>query len=408
MLRYKRRSLITASAIAAGILFSIYADGLLTGLDRESSLNMMQYETSGAKVYAAGYFPERKTYPADHRITREQRNSFSKWLETAFPSVSATPRYSAVCELVFSTADGLTGSLNGLLYGIEPESDRRVFDTYRCVETGTWFSSSDGAVLGSGIAHDLGVSAGDYITVQCRGQGGFIQTMDVPVTGIVRTGNPVVNETAVYMNLDYLDDMLELDGSVTEFCLNLGTLERQPARFTKFRKAFDASGLNGLETYSWQELAQDVIALQKTKSSISGLMIFFMFVIAAVGVSNTILMSVAERKNEIGMLKALGYSSRYVKLLFMAEGFFIGVIGCLIGIFAAVPLTWYMVRYGIDFSGMMNGIDIGYRVSLVMHSCWHAAGFIFIPLGALLVASGSALIPTHRLLAKEIAAVFRS
>jgi ABC-type lipoprotein release transport system permease subunit len=416
MLRYKRRSVITAAAISVGILFSIYVDGLLVGLDQESSVNMMEYETSGAKVYAGGYFEERKTYPVDFLISRTQCVSFEKWMNSTFPAVKYTPRYSAVCELVFSSSNGLTGSLNGLLYGIDPESDSAVFGTSRCVEAGSWFhrktagtgESADGVVLGSGIAHDLGAATGDYITVQCKGRGGFIQTMDVPVTGIVRTGNPVVNSSAVYMDLRYLDDMLELDGAVTEFCMNLGTLEQQLARFERFRRSFAASAPPGLSAYSWQELSQEVLALQKSKSSISGMMIFFMFVIAAVGVSNTILMSVTERRNETGMLKALGYSSGYVRALFMAEGFCIGVLGCIAGVLVSVPVTWFMVNYGIDFSGMMGGIDIGYRVSLVMHSCWHAAGFIYIPLGALFISSCSALIPTHGLLKKEIADIFRS
>jgi ABC-type lipoprotein release transport system permease subunit len=417
MLRYKKRSIITAVAISVGILFSIFVDGMLTGLDLESSVNMVNYETSGAKVYARGYFEERKVYPVDFLITRAQRASFKKWMGTEFPSTDYTPRYSASCELIFSSSDGLTGSLTGLLYGIEPESDSTVFDTSRSVETGAWFNSKkgdivqnhqDGAVLGSGIALDLGVTVGDYITVQCKGRGGFIQTMDVPVMGIIRTGNPVINSTAVYMDLQYLDDMLELDGAVTEFCMNLGSLEQQPARFSRFRTLFASSAPQGLDVYSWQELSEEVLALQKTKSSVSGMMIFFMFVIAAVGVSNTILMSIAERKNEIGMLKALGYSSGYVKRLFMAEGFFIGVLGSVIGVLVSVPVTWFMVHTGLDFSGMMGDMDIGYRVSLVMHSCWHIEGFIFIPLGALLIASLSALIPTHSLLRKEIADIFRS
>ena len=179
MLRYKRRSLITAAAIAIGILFSIYIDGLLVGLDRESSENMIRYETSGAKIFASGYFSERKTYPIDFLITGTQRMAFEKWITEFISSLIYTPRYSVACELIFSNSDGFSGSLTGLLYGIDPLSDKKVFDTYRCVEQGTWFAtdrrtesddfsksnSSEGVVLGSGIAHDLGVSINDYITV---------------------------------------------------------------------------------------------------------------------------------------------------------------------------------------------------------------------------------------------------
>ncbi len=416
MLRYKRRSIITAVAISVGILFSIYADGMLVGLDKESSVNLMSYETSGAKIYADGYFEERKMYPLDFLITGKQQIAVEKWIKKEFHSIKYTPQYTSVCDLIFTNTKGINGSLNGLLYGIEPISNSTVFDTYHTIERGTWFSLKqkinktdiEGTVLGSGIAHDLNISIGDYITIQCKGRGGFVQTMDVPVIGIVRTGNPVVNSSAVYMDLGYLNEMLELNGSVTEICLNLGSLEQQPGQFKNFKKNFDISFFSGVSVYSWQKIAQDVLALQQTKSSVSGMMIFFMFVIAAVGVSNTILMSISERKNEIAMLKALGYSSLYVKILFMAEGFFIGILGCIIGILVSIPVTWYMVNYGIDFSGMMGDIDIGYRVAPVMRSCWHFTAFIFIPLGALVIASFSALIPTSGILKREIADIFRN
>ena len=49
MLRYKRRTLVTSCAVAFGVMFSIVFNGFLAGMNNESTRNLIDYETSGAK-----------------------------------------------------------------------------------------------------------------------------------------------------------------------------------------------------------------------------------------------------------------------------------------------------------------------------------------------------------------------
>ena len=66
--RYKKRTLVTASAIAFGVLFTILLDALVFGISNESEINILEYETSGAKIFAGGYFEKIKTLPMDFLI----------------------------------------------------------------------------------------------------------------------------------------------------------------------------------------------------------------------------------------------------------------------------------------------------------------------------------------------------
>src|SRR5262249_30453 len=55
-------------------------------------------------------------------------------------------------------------------------------------------------------------------------------------------------------------------------------------------------------------------------------------VVASVGITNMMLMSVMERTHEIGLMKAVGARDRHVLLLFLSEGVVLGAVGGLIGL----------------------------------------------------------------------------
>ena len=57
--RYKRRTLITAIAIAFGIMMYVFIDSMLLGAEYESVRNLKWYETSSARIFASGYWQER-------------------------------------------------------------------------------------------------------------------------------------------------------------------------------------------------------------------------------------------------------------------------------------------------------------------------------------------------------------
>ena len=69
LLRHKRRTIITFSAIAIGIGLTIFFDGWLLGADTESIKNLVKYETSHAKIFAANYYEEEEYLPLNKNVS---------------------------------------------------------------------------------------------------------------------------------------------------------------------------------------------------------------------------------------------------------------------------------------------------------------------------------------------------
>lgn len=408
MSRYKKRTVITAFAIAVGVAISIAVQALLVGLDQDSFKNLIWYETASAKVYAPGYFKERRQYPIENLIPASERLSLERTLDAQ--GVLYAPRYQSMAEIFFlEDTFPTTGSLTGIVYGVDPIRDAEVYKIASSVDEGDWLApGEEGVVLGSWLAYDMQAEVGYYVTIQCKGKGGFVQTMDVPVVGIVQTDNPVVNTTAMYMDLDYLDEMLELEGDVSDYSLSLPSLSalhgaKQVGRLLpRLQK-----NLSGLEVYGWEQVAEDEVSMSRTKSTASNLLLIFLFIIAAVGISNTMLMAVMERKDEIGMLKTLGYSRKHIEFLFVSEGVFIGLLGSVVGLVAGIGLTYPLVVHGLDFTSLFEGVNIGYRISGIMRGAWDVKSCLVTAAGALVVSAISAWFPVRKIARTEIAVIFR-
>jgi len=398
--RYRKRSMITASAIAFGVLFSIIMEGILIGSNTDTERNLRDYETGEGKLYASGYFKERSMLPLDFFIERKDRDA----IETNAKDIPITSRTNLSSELYFNEDFfPVAGSVTSVLTAVDPAKDARVFRTALKVDSGRWLKAGDtGVVIGSWLAEDIGAKIGYVVTVECRGRGSFYQTFDAEIIGIVKTDDPVVNRNSVFIDQVYADSLLALGGAVTEYTF----------RSSESGARLDALGAKiadgtGVEFYNWKKVAEEVMKLLNGKQSNGGIFLFFIFIIAAVGITNTMLMAVMERKSELGMLRALGFDKAYIRTLFLMEGFGIGLLGTAAGLILGCAVNLFLVRYGIDFSGLFRDLDIGYRLTGVIRSTWDFKSIMQTAIGALVISTVVAWFPSGKILKDEVADILR-
>jgi putative ABC transport system permease protein len=94
---------------------------------------------------------------------------------------------------------------------------------------------------------------------------------------------------------------------------------------------------------------------------------FVVMVVAALGVVTALLISVLQRKREMGLLRAIGASRSQVVRSFQAEAFLMGVIGTLIGFLVGIPMEWYVLKVLIlQESGFLFAVHIPWAESLVI------------------------------------------
>ena len=114
-------------------------------------------------------------------------------------------------------------------------------------------------------------------------------------------------------------------------------------------------------------------------------------IVAAVGITNTMIMSVLERSHEIGVMKALGARDRHILLIFLVEGAVLGVAGSLIGLL----LGWLASIPGDSIAKSIMEPQTQTRVkgTLFLFPLWLVVG---VPLLVSVITTLAALYPARR------------
>jgi ABC-type transport system, involved in lipoprotein release, permease component len=400
LMRYKRRTAITAVAIAFGLMMYVFVDSLLLGSELESMRNLRWYETASLRVYDTAYWEDRYFLPLDASIEKAQEILDLLKAE----GIAATERTLFAADMILYQEDfGEDGNVSVQVTAINPDTD---FEVYRFEDTlveGRFLESGemDGIVLGSWFAEDIGAKVGYWVTLVTRGKGGFYEAFDMEVVGIINCPNPNVNRSLVMMDIQAADLYLAMEGSASSIDILLPEKSDLNAIVGTLQPKLQAIDAN-LAVYTWEDLARDYLAILEAKQGGTGMILFLVFIIAAVGVSNTMLMAMYERMRELGMMRALGMRDRDILLAFLFEAGGIGLLGSMVGILLGCLANLYLVNVGFDFGFMFRDMDIGFRIQNVMRGAWSMPTLIKAFASGIVLSMLVAFFPIRRALKLDI------
>ena len=208
--RRKRRTILTAAAIAIGIMYFVMFDSLLTGADRDAQINTIDFETGHLWVGASEEGDTTFARPTlDNTIPSGQ--TLAKPIAELAGVAGSTPRLVFPASLI-AGLDELP--ISGV--GVDPEADPQVFRVSQFVTSGRWLEpGEDGVVLGKRIADLLQLEPGDMVTVRTQTAQMAFEALDLLVVGTVETPHPLVNQSQAFMPLDVAQAAVGAPGSAT-------------------------------------------------------------------------------------------------------------------------------------------------------------------------------------------------
>jgi len=226
-------------------------------------------------------------------------------------------------------------------------------------------------ILGVSVAEKFGLTVGDTYRLRqdAAGREAGKDDADMKVVGVLeRTGSQ--DDGFVFMPLHTLQDIFKLPGKIVVVLVRSRKID--PASMDRVTQDLRALGGN-MNIFPLSELLNNATQLMQVTRVFVLAIVFVAIAIGAVGVLNTILMAVFERTKEIGMMKAIGASSRDIFALIWTETVLICSVGGLVGVCIAVVsargIEWFLRKaLASQFSELPDTTLIGISGSVII-SC---------------------------------------
>lgn len=302
ILRRRLRTLLTLCGVAVGIAAFVSLVGFSNSFEAEW---LKLYQATGTDLVV---------------VRGTSVNSAIE--EAAGARLRALPEVADVVPVVVNFVD-LTTEINAVIYGWDEHSYE--LEPLVMLEGRRFRGNEAGLMLGEVLAESLGKHAGDSVEFQ----GASFQ-----VVGVYR-GVSAFETGGALMPLRQAQELSDLGRNVTAFNLRLRELttgEDPDARTARVRKQIETL-LPGVKAVGASAMARNNQVVVLARSMAWGTSLIALLV-AALGIANTMAMSVFERTREIGILRALGWRCQRVMRLILMESAVLGVVGGLLGVVA--------------------------------------------------------------------------
>jgi len=252
-------------------------------------------------------------------------------------------------QALFTTPGG--AAQGGLLRGVDFNAAGMAADIRSQLRVGNLAPLARGEpsiLLGRELARNLGVVPGDLITA-ISPQGALTAVGMLPrmrryrVAGTIEIGMYEYDSTTAYVALPVAQEFAGLGDRVTgvEVKLDDPFAARQIGRAIATRLGWP------YWVRDWMEMNKNLFAALQLEKLALFVIVTIIVLVAAFAIIGHLVLLVAEKRKEIGILKALGAPGRSITTVFFTVGMTIGVVGTVAGSLAGLGLMWIQNTYKI-------------------------------------------------------------
>ncbi len=333
----RTQSLLTLAGATIGVAAFVFVSALIIGLqvnliDRtlgsQAHLTVSTEEPPPRPLHVGGD----RLYARRVQEAEPRQRPFDQW-QRVLETLERTPGVVSACPKVTGSALAIRGTTQRgvTVVGADAGRLRQIVDLPRYLIHGRYRLGAGEAVMGDDLAEELGVSVGDPLRLATEGRDARVR-----VVGIFDVGQEAVDGRWVVLSLRGAQTLLDRVGDVTAIDA------RVDAIFEADAIAEGVERRTGRTVESWIDKNQQLlVALQAQDRSTTMIRVFVMLAVA-MGIASVLIVSVVQRRGQIGILRAVGTRRRTVLAVFLWQGVFIGVMSGVLGTGLGALLTQLM------------------------------------------------------------------
>jgi len=341
--RNSRRTGIMLGAIVVGVWAMIFMTALMRGMV-DDMLNQGIHNLPGhIQVQHPAFLDDPSVVNSIAEPDEEFRASLNKLGATSWATRIRVPAVIA--------SERETRGIN--LIGIEPAAEADISGLPALIDTGRFLESDrdQGLIIGAKLATRLETRLGKRVVIMSQDPANNIRERGFRIVGIYRAKLPELEEFNVYAARDTLQQLLHIEGRVSQLILVGDDYRDIDPLYQRLRQVLPAT----LEARPWYQIDSYLAAMFKMMDGFVLVWIIIIFLALSFGLVNTLVMAIFERVREIGLIQALGMRPGLIVYQILLESLLLLLIGLAIGnVLALATIT--PLQSGLDISVVAEGM----------------------------------------------------
>lgn len=350
-----RQTIVAVSGVGIGVGFFLAVSGMMSGsqkdfiktlVDSAPHIIVTDERRRPAPQPAPAAFPQ-AAVSVRHATPKDEVRGLRNWtgmLEDvrALPGAAAAPVLGGAVSLNFA---GRTAGV--VLTGVEPATEiqvSRLAETLIGARLDALQQRPDGIIISRPLATRIGAGIGDTLVVTAPG--GHVQRMRILalVNPDARAGL-YAGDTAAYCLLRTAQVLFARPNIVNQLHIRLADPTQAERQASLFEQRWD------YRWESWQERSREVLNLLVVRNVIMYAVSAAIMIVAVFGVYTGVSNSVADKRRDIAILRAIGFTSGDLQIIFLLEGLAVAVVGVLAGFALGTGLLEALSRVPLRLGG---------------------------------------------------------
>ena len=321
----KGQTFLIAIGIALGISVQIFIGSLITGLQK-SLINK-----------TIGNSPQIK-------ITSNSTNN----LITNYDEIIQNINNENITNLSISADGAALTKANDKTYsilirGMNIDNSDKIYNIKERIYEGREIKDDFETLIGKDLKNELNLNLGDNITVISNS--GVNETLKI--VGFYDLGVSSINKSWLITTINTSQKIFSFENNITSIEMQTNDLFNADVIANTLSANLD----NSVKISNWKDDNAELLSGLNGQSVSSIMIQVFVLISVVLGIASVLAITVLQKSKQIAILKAMGIKDKDASLIFLFEGFLLGILGAIIGVLLGLSLSYLFSKFALNPDG---------------------------------------------------------
>jgi lipoprotein-releasing system permease protein len=230
-----------------------------------------------------------------------------------------------------------------LMRGLDLELSEDIYELKEKIVQGKLPSTNNQVLIGLDLFEELELSIGDTINLSIPLKG----DMNVTISGVYDFNVSQINNSWIITNLETAQNVIGSTDVVSSIEIQVSDVFAADT----IAMNIDAKLNSNYNISNWIDLNQELLSGLQAQGSSSLMIQVFVTISVVLGIASVLAITVIQKSRQIGILKAMGVKDRTASLIFLSQGFILGILGAIGGVALGLLLTYVFSTFALDPDG---------------------------------------------------------